>query len=631
MAGERILVVDDSPEARAWLIETVLHPAGYAAIEAATLDAARARAAALQPHAIVLDAQLGAENGLALLPEFEAAIPIVVTTTHRSLEETLAALSAGARDVLIRPFEPERLATSLARALQATRAARERDALRDLTDRQRQEFNALYSIGKTIAALHDVDEILAQVVSAAVNLTRAEEGSLLLLEPGSSELYLRASKNLDESAARNLRIKVDDSLMGRVVQTGRPVMLSGDELLKVKTSFLVKAILNVPLIVGGRAIGVLSVDDRQGRRIFSEHDMHLLSTLADSAAIAIENARLYSAAEGERVKLHAILRDVEDTVIVTDAQLRLMLANDAARALFGLGQDAIGKRLADALGNPALIDLFEQARQRGGSWHAEIPLGDNRVLQAQLSELSGVGFGVVLQDISRLKELDRIKSEFISIVSHDLRTPLTTIRGYVDLLARVGPLNDTQREFVARIERGTSNIVELISDLLDVSRIEAGLDWEMEPTDLPEVVRKAVAALRPTAEARRQTLSVHSVRLSPFLGNGRRLAQVVANLVGNAIKYTPEGGHVGVSLDEDDDFVVLRVRDSGIGIRPEDQLRIFDKFYRVESDETLEIGGTGLGLSIVKTIVEKHKGRVWVESEVGAGSVFSVLLPKYAA
>jgi two-component system NtrC family sensor kinase len=374
---------------------------------------------------------------------------------------------------------------------------------------------------------------------------------------------------------------------------------------------------------------VLSVDYKQSNIAFGEHDVHLLSTLADYAAIAIENARLYWAAQSERAQLDTILRDTQDAVIVADPDLRILLANSAARAAFGLNEKSTGVLLAEAVRNPALIELFEQGRRRGHSWRAEVPLDTGRTLQGQLSELSGVGYGAVLHDISRLKELDRIKSEFISIVSHDLRTPLTTIRGYIELLPRVGPLNDMQQEFVQRIERGTVNIVDLISDLLDVSRIEAGLDREMEPTELHTAVRDAAAALQPSAEIKRQALHVEAPDMPPVLGNGRRLEQAITNLISNAIKYTPEGGRIDVTLREDDAFLAVEVRDNGIGISPEDQARIFDKFFRVDSDATQSIGGTGLGLSIVKTIVEKHKGRVWVDSEIGRGSAFSMLLPKY--
>lgn len=633
MAGERILIVDDSRESRAWLIDSVARPAGYTTAEAATLPEARAQIATFHPDAIILDAQLGFANGLELLREYDSKMPIIVTTPRRAIDEVLEALRGGARDVLVKPIEPDILSASIARVLSDARVVRERDALREtLRERvecQALEFDVLYNIGKTITALHNTEEILTNVVSAAVSLLRADEGSLLLIDPDSGLLYLRANKNLDEAAAQNLRIRIEDSLMGRVIQSGKPVIVSGDAVVKLKTSFLVKSILCVPLTVGRQVIGVLSVDHKTSTRAFSEHDVHLLSTLADYAAIAIENSRLYWAAEDERARLDAILRDTQDAVLVVDPDTRIVLANNAARGAFGLSDQAIGQRLSDVVHNSALLDLFDQRKLRGHTWRAEIPLPDGRTLQGQLSELTGVGYGAVMQDITRLKELDRIKSEFISIVSHDLRTPLTTIRGYIELLPRAGPLNEMQQDFVDRVERGTNNIASLITDLLDVSRIEAGLDWEMESTDLSEVVHEAAESLREDAETKDQQLIIEVPGPSVMLGNSRRLAQVVTNLVGNAIKYTPDSGRITVSLRDNREFLLLEVRDTGIGIAPEDQMRIFDKFYRVESEATIAIVGTGLGLSIVKSIVEKHKGRVWVESEAGKGSTFSVLLPRY--
>jgi two-component system NtrC family sensor kinase len=383
------------------------------------------------------------------------------------------------------------------------------------------------------------------------------------------------------------------------------------------------------MIVAHRAIGVLSVDYTRDNRVFSEHDVHLLSTLADYAAIAIENARLYWAAEGERAKLHTILRDTQDAVIVTDPDSRIVLVNNAARAAFRVGDEAIGEPLAEVIGHPAVLDLFDQHKLRGHTWRAEIVLEDGRTLQGQLSEFSGIGFGAVMQDISRLKEIDRIKSEFISIVSHDLRTPLTTIRGYLELLSRIGPLTAQQEEFVERIKRSTTHIIDLTTDLLDVGRIEAGFDWEMGSVALHSVVLGAIQPFQLTAAQNNQTLTIDVPERPPIFGSARRLEQVVTNLVGNAIKYTPAGGHVVVSLNENHDYLVLQVRDTGIGISAEDQPRIFDKFYRVESEQTIGIGGTGLGLSIVKTIVERHQGRIWVDSEPGQGSTFTVVLPKH--
>jgi len=629
MTDNTVLLVDDNAEARTWLIESVLRPEGYAFSLATNLSEAREHILAQPPQVVILAAQLDHENGLALLTEYGLRYPFIVTTTQRSVDEMSAMLEAGAVDVLVKPFQPQRMARALARTLRLIRSAGEQQALREQVDRQAQEFNALYTVGKRISGLFNTDEILALVVSAAVNLSGAEQGSLMLTEPETGDLYLRAQHSLSTQQTQKLRIKINDTLLGRVIQSGRPMMLSGNDVLKVQTSLLVKSILGVPLSIGEKVIGMLTVENQLSPRSFGKHDVHLLTTLADQAAIAIENARLFRAAERERAKLGTILREMQDVVIVTDDDLRIVLVNEAACEAFQLNDTASGQRLTEVVAVQPLIDLFEQRDTEDFVWRADITLPDGRVLQGQLSPLDGVGYGAVLRDITRLKELDRIKSEFVSIVSHDLRTPLTSIRGYVSLLPRVGPLTDLQQDFVTRVERSMDSIVDLIADLLDIGKIEAGIDWEMQAVLWHTVVRAVVERLQPTADLRRHTLVVDVPDLPPVLGNLRRLDQVATNLIGNAIKYTPDNGIIKVSLHEDNGFLILQVHDSGIGISLEDQRRIFDKFYRVESEATEKISGTGLGLSIVKAIVKKHAGRVWVESELGRGSTFTVLLPRY--
>jgi two-component system phosphate regulon sensor histidine kinase PhoR len=630
MAGETILIVDDEIEGRTALVAQLARTGGYVCIAAANLSEARAHCATAAPQLVIVKDQLGRERGLDLLADCGSRLPILLTTAQPSVESMSSALAAGVRDILIQPVKAERVLAAVDRALRMAQTLQERDQLRSQIERQNQEFNALYTVGKKVTALLDTEEILTLVVSAAVHLTGAEEGSLMLPDPVSGDLYLRAHYNFTEDAIQNLRVKVTDALMSRVISGGRPIMLSGGEALKTRTTLPVKSILSVPLFVGERVTGVLTVGRRSASQPFSEHHVHLLSTLADSAAIAIENARLYWQADSERAKLDTILREIEDAVIVTDADLRLLLLNNAARSAFDLTDAALGQPLADVIPNKAVLDLFDQRKLRSQAWRADITLADGRTLQGQLSVLSGIGYGAVLHDITRLKELDKIKSEFVSIVSHDLRTPLTAIRGYVELLPRVGPLNEQQRDFVARVEYSMTNIVSLISDLLDIGRVEAGVDWEMKPLALDAIVREAVEELQAEAAKAQHYLTAHLTPLSPALGNARRLRQVVNNLVGNALKYTPAGGQISVIAREDGEFLFLQVRDTGIGIALDDQRHIFDKFYRVRSDATERINGSGLGLSIVKAIVEKHNGRVWVESEPGAGSTFTVVLPKYS-
>jgi len=212
--------------------------------------------------------------------------------------------------------------------LRTTRVIHQRDALRGQTERQAQEFNALYTVGKKITASFDLAGILSLVVTAAVNLTRAEEGALMLLDAETGALYMRASRNFAEPDTQQLLVKVHDSLMGRVIQSARPVMMAGPDLVKVKTSFLVKAILAVPLMVGSSVIGVLSVDNQVSNRVFDEHEVHLLSALADSAAIAIVNARLYQEARrqaGEMAALLEIDRHISSTLDLTTVLERIAI------------------------------------------------------------------------------------------------------------------------------------------------------------------------------------------------------------------------------------------------------------------------------------------------------------------
>jgi len=639
VAGETILVIDDNPRWRKFLLEAVLEPGGYAPLVRDRFDAGVSAAAEQSPDLIILSMQTPGFRPelLETLRAGERAIPTILTTMRRSDPWAADARRYGARDILVRPFEPEQVLRVIERALAEARLRRERDELakqlaqtRRQMDRHLQELAAIYTVGKTATAMLDVEQVLAQVVEAATNITRAEEGWLLLLDESADELYLRASKNVDESAARGLRVRAQDSLLGRVVKSRRPVLLTGPEPQKVHAAYLVKALLFVPLTVPpDRVIGVLGVSNKTSDRTFTEHDLFLLSTMADYAAIAIENAQLFSEAEAERRQLEAILRGTADAVIVLDQDRRVLLINPAARRAFNIELPTVaGRTLLECIHSQTLLDWFKVPPAIGRPTRAEVPLTDGRTLQAQISVIEGVGYAVVMQDITHLKELDRIKSEFVSVVSHDIRSPLTTIRGYMELLERVGPLTPQQAEFLARIEQSMATITDLIGDLLDTGRIEAGLDQEAALVQLDDVVMRGVQALRLSAEAKQHTLSCDiAPGLPPLMGNARRLEQLVTNLLSNAIKYTPEGGAIQVTLKAEGAYLMLRVTDNGIGVPPEDQPHIFEKFYRVQSEATADISGTGLGLSIVKSVVERHGGRVWVESAPGQGSAFIVLLP----
>ncbi|MGB8215220.1 MAG: ATP-binding protein [Anaerolineales bacterium] len=330
----------------------------------------------------------------------------------------------------------------------------------------------------------------------------------------------------------------------------------------------------------------------------------------------------------ELQKVDTILEHIEDGVIILDDKLNILLINAAARRTFGLWQDdnVTGKPVADVLPHPDLQALLHKDVKTVAPHH-EIAFDDGRVLSSQYTPIPGIGLAVTMQDITYLKQVDRLKNEFVNTVSHDLRSPLTAILGYVDLLERVGPVNDQQREFIHRVQTSVESITALVNDLLELGRIEAGFDSQNEVVPLEGILRYALETVGGVISEKRLNIHLELPRdVPPMRGNPIRLRQMLDNLLGNAIKYTPEGGDITIEMELQGEQVILRMSDNGPGIPPADQPHIFEKFYRA-SNVPKGVGGSGLGLAIVKSIVDSHQGRIWVESLLGQGATFTVVLP----
>ncbi|HVM73123.1 MAG TPA: ATP-binding protein [Anaerolineales bacterium] len=330
----------------------------------------------------------------------------------------------------------------------------------------------------------------------------------------------------------------------------------------------------------------------------------------------------------ELQKFDTILEHIEDGVIILDDRKNILLINAAARRTFGLWQEdnVNGKTVTDVLPHPDLKALVDKGVTNPVPHH-EIAFDDGRVLSAQYTPISGIGVAITMQDITYLKQVDRLKNEFVNTVSHDLRSPLTAILGYVDLLDRVGPVNDQQREFIHRVQVSVESITSLVNDLLELGRIEAGFDSQNEIVPVDGILRYSLETV--SGQISEKRLNVHldlPLDIPPIRGNPIRLRQMLDNLVGNAIKYTPENGEIGIEMEVQGEQVILRISDNGPGVPPADQPHIFEKFYRA-SNVPKGVGGSGLGLAIVKSIVDSHHGRIWVESLLGKGSTFTVVLP----
>ncbi len=392
----------------------------------------------------------------------------------------------------------------------------------------------------------------------------------------------------------------------------------------------------VPLIAENELVGVLQTVAAPGKS-FDTGELDTLHIIAGQLALGVSNAYLFRRIQAEQQQMSAILSSSGDAIIGLDAIGRVQLANPAAERAFGfVAHDAAGRSLSEVVPNADLIAAAETALKSDEIKPCafEVPLDSGEVLFCNLSPIVDPlgklsGWVAVMQDITRFKETERLKSDMILTASHDLRNPVNLALGALDLMGkRADNLSEIQREALGLAQMGVRRIEALIKDLLDLERIERGVGLNLTKCDMCEITGAVITEQQLVAEQRQQRLDFTPPNNVDFSirGDARRLYQVASNLVSNAIKYTPANGSVTVLLRVQNGEVRLDVRDTGAGISPEAQAHIFERFYRapaVAADER----GTGLGLAIVKSIVEQHGGRVWVNSIAGQGSTFSVALP----
>jgi signal transduction histidine kinase/CheY-like chemotaxis protein len=299
MPGEKILVVDDSPKIVTFLAEDVLPYHGYQVVTAKVGREGLKKLSSENPDLLLVDLRLPDMSGLDILKtvqESEIEVPVVLMTAYGSEDVVVEALRLGVKDYIIKPFTTEQVIEVIERALTETRLRREKGRLTQSLQQKVQQLTVLFGVGKSVVSLMDLEELLTRIVEAGVYITGAEEGFLLLVDPDTQDLYLRAGKNLGEWQARGFRLKVADTLAGQVVKTGKPLRRGGEGTgrdFKVKTGYMVKSLLHVPLILREQVIGVLSVDNQISDQEFTEDDEYLLSVLADYAAISVQNATLY--------------------------------------------------------------------------------------------------------------------------------------------------------------------------------------------------------------------------------------------------------------------------------------------------------------------------------------------------
>jgi signal transduction histidine kinase len=444
---------------------------------------------------------------------------------------------------------------------------------------------------------------------------------------GSETLTLRGLAG-SENAPRHSILEVAPL---QVAGTGQPAQFSGP--IEERTGERagigkppVVSVIAVPLIWNQGVRGVLSVHSQRAGA-FQESDRVVLETLASQITSALARIQLFESVEHEQRRLAAVLRSAADAILVFDTQGRLFLANPAGQRLFTDIQTQVGQPLPTDSGYDDLTHMLDSLRKTNASGQGEIAWPDKRTFSIVVTPVEDGGQVAILHDVSHFKALDHLKNEFLATASHDLKNPIFAVLGYSDLLGKAGSLNPMQTDFVGRIRNSAIQMQDLVLNLLEIARMEMGTKLRLEMVDLNEILANVAEEFRPQADAKQHTLHLElTCALVQVKGDKIRLQQVARNLLGNAIKYTPDGGHITVSSSVEDQRVSIKFKDTGYGIPEENLPHLFEKFYRVRTDQTQDIEGNGLGLAIVKSIIEQHGGTVSVESMLGNGSIFSVSL-----
>lgn len=517
-------------------------------------------------------------------------------------------------------------------------------AFEDMRQRLRarlNELNLLLAISKGVSSSLDLNIALPTILKGALTATNASGGRIVLLPARGSIMGTAAHPYMtfaDGPQAAVMAV-LDRGVLDLTRSEARAAV--------IENLARAKAVLDVTP-VAGKLSALVAMPLRQETMFygalwlgydrphtFTESEINFLTTLAGQVSVAIANLRLFDAAEQERRRLSAILSSTPDGIVVTDPHHRILLLNPAAEAAFELlGTPVVGRLAAEVLPNRELAQLIQGPRDTNTG---EYQTAAGRTLYAALSPIAGedgeaIGRVCVLRDVTHFKELDLMKSDFVATVSHDLRAPLTFMRGYTTMMPMVGQLNDKQKEFVDKIIAGIEQMTKLIDDLLDLGRVEAGVGLAKEPCRLDDLVHNVMDSLSPVAANKGLTLTVEVPPDLPLIaGDPTLLRQAVANLVDNALKYTPQGGQVRLRVTTDDGKFCVAVSDTGVGVAPADQAHLFEKFFRVKQRGSTYVKGSGLGLAIVKSIVERHGGRVWMESKLGKGSTFYMEVPRDSA
>jgi signal transduction histidine kinase/DNA-binding response OmpR family regulator len=623
----KILVADDQAD-NVTLLARYLVNEGYEFVTAQDGIEAMNMTRDEMPDLVLLDVNMPNKNGFAVLEEIRSDpalqhIPVIMLSAARlDPADIQSGLNLGADDYVTKPFDRHELMARIRTKLRVKEAE-------DVIRRRNRELSLLPEIGKELSARLDLKDLANVLLKRTVETLGANQGSLCIL----NEPVLLEQQNyifsLPGGFFSESRINVQE-ILDTLKEKGHGFIIddtNNDPRWPSDPEKVIRSAVIVPLSGRHGLLGMLTLTHEQNHYFNLEH-LLLLQAIGSQAAIAIENAKLYTHAIQEQLRLAAVLQNAAEAILMFDEEGRLSLMNPIGEKLFSNLNAMVGQSIQPGYGYDDLIQMIEDVRTSHIASASEITWPDKRIFATLLTPIESGGVVVILHDVTHFKQIEKVKDEFIATASHDLKNPITSILGFSQLIRQAGPLNEKQLEFANRIQGAANTMNELVQNMMQLAQIDLHTPQKHEIMEMGALLAEMADEFAPQAQEKQQTLNF-TRPAAPIQINGSplQLRQLFRNLLGNAIKYTSEKGNIQLIGRINNNQVLIDIQDDGYGIPASDLPFIFDRFYRAHNEKASEVEGNGLGLAIVKSIVEQHDGTVSVESNIDKGTCFTVTLP----
>lgn len=501
-----------------------------------------------------------------------------------------------------------------------------------------QTLELLLEVGRLLSSKLEIGELLTSVLELSTKVVDAESASLLLLDEKTQELYFDVALGLGPEASK-IRLKLGQGIAGTVAKTRKPEIINAvrqdprwSPAMDAHSGFVTRSILAVPMMIKGHLVGVLEAINKRGGE-FSEADRLAFEAFASQAAVAIDNARLFTSLKDERFKLATVFAQMTDGAALTDETGKVLLSNEAASRLLGAELHELADGLNGMVVTPSIAELLSGEKPvldfAAVRKEPTMLVLEGRVTRASLGDSEGRLF--VFRDRTEAHRQEKLKRTFLSLISHKLRTPLAAVTGFADILMdEVNADTDPMwAKAVKTIRSQGGKVSELVDKLLSYTTIESpDTQINSEPFPLDEAVKDAVAGLEEKIAERAATVDAPATGLV-IVGDRRLVTEALKNLLDNAIKFNQKHSPLAsLRAEGTGDWAAVTVADTGPGVPPEDLEKVFSRFHQVEKDFTGQQEGMGLGLAFVRKVAELHGGTAVLRSKLGAGATVTLTLPR---